>query len=87
MTKQEAITQYCKNCGYDAKGKGTWRKQITDCLSTDCDLYPFRPVNAAEQHKRKLIKLANMNDKELEQYKRKAQRMKSLQNTYFTGKK
>lgn len=47
-TRKQAIEAMCKHCLYDpqAKGAGTWRKQIEDCTSYDCPLYEWRPVSA-----------------------------------------
>ena len=40
-----AINDKCKSCIYDELSKGTWRKQVEDCLSEKtCPLWPVRPV-------------------------------------------
>ena len=41
-----AINAKCKECIYDAKATGTWRKQVEDCTSYQCPLYELRPVSA-----------------------------------------
>lgn len=45
---RQAINAKCKECIYDpqAMGAGTWRKQVEDCTSTACPLYPLRPKAA-----------------------------------------
>jgi len=45
MSRQQAIDAMCKECIYDpANGNGTWRKQVQECSSVGCPLYPYRPV-------------------------------------------
>lgn len=45
QSRKAAIDQLCKDCIYDPEfGNGTWRKQVQNCTSTDCAVYPFRPV-------------------------------------------
>ena len=41
-----SINEMCKQCIYDPKAEGTWRKQIEDCTAKDCALYPVRPTSA-----------------------------------------
>ena len=47
---RKAIDQFCKACIFDSDwpGGGNWRKQVTDCPSTGCALYPLRPVSKPE---------------------------------------
>ena len=35
----------CCECIYDEGSKGTWRKQVEECTSKDCPIYPKRPVS------------------------------------------
>lgn len=45
MTRQSAIDAKCKDCLYDPGcGKGTWKEQIAQCMSTTCPLWPYRPA-------------------------------------------
>lgn len=43
--RKAAIDQHCKDCIYDSiGGTGSWRKQVLECTSKNCALYPFRPT-------------------------------------------
>jgi hypothetical protein len=46
LTRQGAISAFCKGCIYDDsfKGGGTWKQQVADCTVTHCALYQYRPV-------------------------------------------
>jgi hypothetical protein len=37
------IAAKCIECVYDPEEKGTWRKQVENCASSNCPLYPKRP--------------------------------------------
>jgi prophage regulatory protein len=39
-----AINAKCKDCIYDPKEKGTWRKQVEHCTITTCSLHTIRPL-------------------------------------------
>jgi len=39
------VNMACKDCVYDEKGAGTWRKQVENCTVTLCPLYPVRPTS------------------------------------------
>ena len=41
---RRAINEMCKSCIYDSHSEGTWRKQVENCTSPDCPLYPYRPL-------------------------------------------
>lgn len=41
---REAVDAMCKACIYDPVCQGTWRKQVEECTSPDCPLYPVRPT-------------------------------------------
>ena len=43
MSLRKAINDYCKGCIYESLAPGTWLKQVEDCSSPDCELYPVRP--------------------------------------------
>lgn len=43
MSLRKAINDYCKGCIYDSLAPGTWLKQVEDCSSPNCELYPVRP--------------------------------------------
>ena len=44
-TLRQAINAKCKDCIYDPlSGLGSWRQQVGGCTSTDCPLWPIRPV-------------------------------------------
>ena len=43
MSLRKAINDYCKGCIYDSLAPGTWVKQVEECSSPDCELYPVRP--------------------------------------------
>jgi hypothetical protein len=38
------INAKCCECIYDPYQAGTWRKQVQECTSPACPLYPIRPV-------------------------------------------
>ena len=41
---KKAVVEKCKECIYDPLGSnGTWRKQVDNCTSYSCPLYPVRP--------------------------------------------
>jgi len=43
---RKAVNNKCKECIYDPlSGLGTWRQQVEGCTSTDCPLYPVRPLS------------------------------------------
>jgi len=44
MSLRQAVNAKCKECIYDPHSSGTWRKQIFECTSNNCPLYPFRPT-------------------------------------------
>ena len=37
------VDMMCKDCVYDDKSTGTWRKQTEDCEIALCPLHPVRP--------------------------------------------
>ncbi len=43
----KAIRDKCRDCIYDPKDKGSFRQQVTRCLSPQCPLYPYRPQTPA----------------------------------------
>lgn len=43
MSLRKAINEKCKDCIYDPLCPGTWRKQVEECTSPDCALWPYRP--------------------------------------------
>lgn len=45
MSLRKAINDKCKECIYDPKRAGTWRKQIEDCTNFKCPLSPVRPIS------------------------------------------
>ena len=47
-TPMAAIRAKCKDCIYDEKNVGTWRQQVQGCTSTDCPLYPLRPLSQSK---------------------------------------
>ena len=49
MSLRKAINDKCKECIYDPlSGLGNWRQQVTGCTSTDCPLYPVRPISKSD---------------------------------------
>ncbi len=38
------IRAFCCHCIYDPYQSGTWLKQVENCTSTHCPLFPVRPV-------------------------------------------
>jgi len=38
------IDAKCSSCIYDSHAEGSWRKQVENCTSYDCPLYPVRPM-------------------------------------------
>jgi hypothetical protein len=52
MSLRNAINEKCKWCIYDPlSGEGNWRQQVTKCTSTDCPLYPVRPISKPKKEK------------------------------------
>lgn len=50
ISPRQAIAAKCKDCIYDPlSGLGTWLQQVTGCTSSDCALYPFRPLSSASE--------------------------------------
>ena len=46
MRKQSlraAVNDKCKQCIYDPKARGYWRKQVSDCTIRTCPLWNVRP--------------------------------------------
>ena len=43
MSLRAAVNAKCKECIYDSKSEGTWRKQVEECTSRLCPLYKERP--------------------------------------------
>ena len=41
---RKCINDNCKDCIYDPTEKGSWRKQVEECTTYSCKLYPVRPV-------------------------------------------
>ena len=37
------IRAFCCHCIFDAYQEGTWLKQVENCTSPDCPLFPVRP--------------------------------------------
>lgn len=45
MSLRKAINAKCKECIYDPiGGTGTWKKQVFECKSKSCPLWPYRPT-------------------------------------------
>lgn len=44
-SRTQAINRKCKECLYDPYAPGTWREQVAACVSSNCHLYPVRPVS------------------------------------------
>ncbi len=42
------IRAFCCHC-YDPYSEGTWLKQVENCTSCDCPLFPIRPVPNAKK--------------------------------------
>jgi len=67
ITPLKAIHQHCYTCIVDKQhGNGAKREQTTRCTSYQCDLYEFRPLDAAEKSRRNAEKLNAMSKAELE---------------------
>ena len=52
MSLRKAVNDKCKECIYDPKSQGTWRKQVEDCTSRLCPLYSERPVQIRNSSKK-----------------------------------
>jgi hypothetical protein len=50
---RQHVNDKCKECLYDEFAAGTWRKQVEECTSPKCPLYPIRPVRWPEKPKSK----------------------------------
>ena len=44
------IDAKCIECIYDPYRAGTWRKQVENCTSLGCPLYPVRPQSKGEDN-------------------------------------
>jgi hypothetical protein len=53
-----AINAMCKQCIYDPKDRGTWRKQVENCSCSGCALYPYRPVSKGSSFDKRFPKQA-----------------------------
>ena len=80
MSRQKAINEMCKECNYDNLAPGSWRKQISECNSPDCPLYPFRALDSAHKAEKRLINMSKMTPSELEAHNRKAEEFKARLN-------
>jgi len=45
ISRAKAVRDKCIDCIYDPLDKGTHIYQTTKCRSTDCALWPIRPIN------------------------------------------
>jgi hypothetical protein len=52
MSLRKAVNDKCKECIYDPKSQGRWRKQVEDCTSRLCPLYHERPVQIRNSSKK-----------------------------------
>lgn len=56
-SRKTSIDEMCKQCIYDEKDTGTWRKQVEDCTcdgrngSTKCALFDVRPLPTGKKNK------------------------------------
>jgi hypothetical protein len=44
LSMRDTINAKCKECIYDPISRGTWREQVQECTSSQCPLYPLRPL-------------------------------------------
>jgi len=44
---KKAAEAMCKQCIYDAKGRGAWKEQVTECTDYLCALYDVRPITTS----------------------------------------
>ena len=44
VSLRKSINNKCRDCIYDPLAGGSWLKQVEMCTSTDCPLYPVRPM-------------------------------------------
>jgi hypothetical protein len=44
MSRQRAISRFCRSCIYDPNAAGTWRAQVAACTTVGCPLHPYRPM-------------------------------------------
>lgn len=47
---RDKIDAKCRSCIYDPYAEGTWRKQIENCTSQRCPLFPVRPTSTGGQY-------------------------------------
>ncbi len=45
LTLRTVIDAKCRECIYDPQSEGSWRKQVENCLSPGCSLFPKRPIS------------------------------------------
>ncbi len=76
MSLRKAINNKCKDCIYDKFDKGTWRGQVSACLSDDCALHPYRPVDSATKAERLTNSSVNLTVKEVLDRKARVERAK-----------
>lgn len=63
-----AINAKCWDCNYDEYDSGNWRDQVTACPSSDCPLFPHRPLNSKAKASIKEAKLTAMSEDERKEY-------------------
>jgi hypothetical protein len=44
LSMRAAINAMCRQCIHDPLSRGTWREQVGQCSSSNCPLYPLRPM-------------------------------------------
>jgi hypothetical protein len=56
MSLRKAINAKCKECIYDPLGgTGTWKKQVVECTSKSCPLWPYRPTPRVTPSKGEIV--------------------------------
>ena len=53
---RNSIDHHCKDCLYDPRESGTWRKQVQNCTMPECHLYPVRPIPGGHAGKRQPLR-------------------------------
>lgn len=57
MSLRKSVDAKCKDCIYDPMVSGSWRKQVEDCVCTDCPLWDVRPTTGATRDAKRKVKI------------------------------
>jgi len=65
LTLRKAVDAHCKQCIYDGTTEGgSWRKQVANCTSPGCYLFPHRPVDGHTKEANKKERYNELSDED-----------------------